>query len=561
MEPESRVTMTDRGWPSAIRTVLLIEVGILAVAALLRLLLLDIKPAHFDEGINGWFCDQMRVHGFYRYDPENYHGPLWFYLLFASLSILGRNLWALRLPAVAASLASVWLTFRFDRFLGTRAACLAALAMALSPAEVFYGRYAIHEPLFALSLMITAYGLLGIWRDGTRRDLAITVAGVTLLLLLKETAVIHIVSFLLAGVVLLFWEKIVPSCPTLTPARRGWCAVDLGRYLLIALLALAVLYSGTFFNWQGIPDFFRAYAKWFQTGTGAGGHEKTDFQIGHFAFLNWYWIALMLRYEWPALLGLAVAVRLAWPAPAIPRYLAIYGLGVLAAYSIIPYKTPWCILSILWPFLFLFGWGIAELASLRRSSSIRLSWISWISWIRTAAAVVALFLLCGSLLLSVRLNYRHFTDPAEPYVYVQTQPGIRTVTDPVLGLVAQDPRNRGLTGHILLESYYPLPWIFGEMTSIGYYGKETLPNDSDADFIVALTSDRVKIESRLKEPYLRVPFRLRDSMEECTVWFRESRFGSWFDRNRPERVLPGQRKSIPAAKPSPTPSAAPSPGS
>ena len=543
METESRATMSVPGWPSAIRTVILVEVAILAVAALLRLLLLDIKPAHFDEGINGWFCDQMRVHGFYRYDPENYHGPLWFYLLFASLSLLGRNLWALRLPAVAASLASVWLSFRFDRFLGKTAACIAALAMALSPAEVFYGRYAIHEPLFALSLMITAYGLLGIWRDGTRRDLHITVAGATLLLLLKETAVIHLVSFLLAAAVLALWERIVPSRPSLPLASRGWSASDLGRCLLVALLSLAVLYSGTFFNWQGIPDFFRAYAKWFQTGTGAGGHEKTDFQIGHFAFLNWYWIALMLRYEWPALLGLLVAVRLAWPAPAIPRFLAIYALGVLAAYSIVPYKTPWCILSILWPFLLLFGWGVSELASLRRPA-----------WMRTAVIVLSIFVLSGSLLLSVRLNFRHYTDPAEPYVYVQTQPGIRVVTDPVLGLVRQDPRNRGLTGHILLESYYPLPWIFGEMTSIGYYGKETAPADADADFIVALSSDRPKIESRLREPYLRVPFRLRDSMEECTVWFRESRFGGWFDRNRPERVLPAQPKATPSApvpKPSP----------
>ncbi len=40
------------------------------------------KPPHFDEGINGWFVDQMRKNGFYRYDPTNYHGPLHFYILF-----------------------------------------------------------------------------------------------------------------------------------------------------------------------------------------------------------------------------------------------------------------------------------------------------------------------------------------------------------------------------------------------------------------------------------------------------------------------------------------------
>ena len=126
-------------------TVLLVEGGILLLAALLRLWTLDIKPPHFDEGINGWFVDQMRANSFYRYDPENYHGPVYFYVLFVFLTLGGRNLWALRLPAVIASIGSVWAVLRFDRFLGKTASRLGALAMAVSPAAVFFGRYAIHE--------------------------------------------------------------------------------------------------------------------------------------------------------------------------------------------------------------------------------------------------------------------------------------------------------------------------------------------------------------------------------------------------------------------------------
>jgi predicted membrane-bound mannosyltransferase len=97
-----------RSVKNLLSTALLVEGAILLLAALLRLWGLDIKPAHFDEGINGWFVDQMRANGFYRYDPENYHGPLYFYVLFVFLTLGGRNLWALRLPTVIASLASVW---------------------------------------------------------------------------------------------------------------------------------------------------------------------------------------------------------------------------------------------------------------------------------------------------------------------------------------------------------------------------------------------------------------------------------------------------------------------
>src|SRR3712207_183959 len=39
---------------------------IVAFAALLRVFWLAIKPPHFDEGINGWFVDQMTKSGFYR---------------------------------------------------------------------------------------------------------------------------------------------------------------------------------------------------------------------------------------------------------------------------------------------------------------------------------------------------------------------------------------------------------------------------------------------------------------------------------------------------------------
>jgi len=519
-----------------------VEILILTLAALLRLWNLDIKPAHFDEGINGWFVDQMRSSGFYRYDPENYHGPLYFYVLFFFLGMMGRNLWALRLPAVLASIASVWTAFRFSRYFGVTAARLGALALAVSPAAVFYGRYAIHESWVVLALMILTLGLLGLWKEGGRRDLALTITGVTMLLLLKETAVIHLACFALAAGCLLLWQKLVSSEPPQPFARRRWGARDLIICSAIALFLLIFFYSGNFLNWSGLPDFFRAYAKWFQTGTGAGGHEKTDYQIGPFGFLNWYWVGLMLRYEWPSLLGVLFALRLAWPAPAMIRWLGIYAMGVLAAYSIVPYKTPWCIISILWPFALLFGAAVDE--SGRRDR------------VRPVVLLLAGVLLAGSFVQSLRLNFRNYCDPKEPYVYVQTMPGISILTGPVLGLAGGDPRLRSMKGEIMLESYYPLPWILGEFTRVGYYGKENSPEKLDGDFITALRSREKEVESRITGPYLRRHYQLRDSMDECTVWFRESLFGPWFADPRhgeAERVLPGPT-------PSPSPSSTVKPG-
>src|SRR5436189_6343830 len=49
---------------------------IVGLGAVRRFFLLAIKPPHFDEGINGWFVDQIVKNGFYKYDPTTYHGQL-----------------------------------------------------------------------------------------------------------------------------------------------------------------------------------------------------------------------------------------------------------------------------------------------------------------------------------------------------------------------------------------------------------------------------------------------------------------------------------------------------
>src|SRR5712691_11840123 len=62
--------------------------AIVALGAFLRLLLLGIKPPHFDEGINGWFVDQMVKSGFYRYDRRTITGRFTF-----TFSFFSRRFW------------------------------------------------------------------------------------------------------------------------------------------------------------------------------------------------------------------------------------------------------------------------------------------------------------------------------------------------------------------------------------------------------------------------------------------------------------------------------------
>src|SRR3954470_24208200 len=172
---------------------------IVGLGAFLRFFLLWIKPPHFDEGINGWFVDQMVKSGFYKYDPTNYHGPLHFYVLFLFQTLFGRNLWALRMPVVLMSITCVWLTLKFEPLVGRAVARWAALAMAISPAFVFYGRYSIHEVWLVFFSMLFLLGLLGLWRFGKPSHLWAAGMGLTGMILTKETYIIHVACALVAA--------------------------------------------------------------------------------------------------------------------------------------------------------------------------------------------------------------------------------------------------------------------------------------------------------------------------------------------------------------------------
>ena len=494
---------------------------VLALALLLRALWLGMKPPHFDEGVNGWFIDQMAKQGFYHYDPSNYHGPFHFYVLFLAQTLLGRSVEALRLPLVLVNVATIWLVLQFRRFLPWRACVLAALAFAVSPGMLFYSRYAIHEAWMVFGMALAFWGAAEMWTRGTTRGLWAAVMGVTLLVLTKETYIIHLIAFGLAVVTLLVLERFSPSAPGFPerPAARQWDSKTLGNVLSAGILLILFFYSGGFLDPSSLRGLLKTFADWFQTGVNTDAHAKPFY----------YWLLLLVRYEWPALIGLLGSVRALWPGMnRLARLLAIYGCGTLAAYSLVPYKTPWCIISLLWPFFFV--WGMA-LDSLKRGAGL--------------AAVVVLGASLGA---AVHLNYLHPVEPGEQvgritrrlkdwnlptYVYVQTTNDLFKLTRPLAQLTARDPAARHMSAHVLLSSYHPLPWVLGEFTSVGYYDKG-LPPTMDAGFIVAEDDRVAPLEAQLKEAYFVEPFQLRDGMSGGKLYFNAQRFAQIFPGRAPE---------------------------
>ncbi len=480
---------------------------IVGLGAFLRFFLLGIKPPHFDEGINGWFVDQMVKSGFYRYDPTNYHGPLHFYILFVCQTLLGRNVWAIRLPVVLASIFSIHLTMKFEPFVGRNVSRLAALAMAVSPGFVFYGRYSIHEVWLLLFSMLFILGLLGLWQRGTVNYLWCAGMGLAGMILTKETYIIHLGCAVIAAFVTWISHKIT-RMPDAKRVRQSWTYFDLIAVALTGVAVIIFFYSGAFLNWPGVTGLYKTFDAWFKTGSQGAGHEKAW----------WYWLMLIARYEQPVLLGLVLCAFCQFFKHLGLRYLAIYGVGTLIAYSIVKYKTPWCIISIIWPLLFIFGAVIVLVpTSLRRAIS----------------AVVAV-LLAASLGLSVSLNYFRCTTETEPYVYVQTYNDVWKLTKPLLRLAKSNPTYYQLIGHLIRTSTYPLPWMLGDFTKVGYYEHDNMPEKVDGDFLLVQEDKIQEVEAKLHETYYTEPMTIRQYQDPSKLYFNAKVFYKLFPGRVPE---------------------------
>jgi len=494
--------------------------AIMGVAVFLRVFLLGIKPPHFDEGINGWFVDQVMKNGFYRYDPTNYHGPLHFYVLLLFESLFGRNVWALRLPVVLVSIACVWLALKFEPLVGRNVSRIAALAMAVSPGFVFYGRYAIHEVWLQFFSTMFILGLLGLWRLGRLNCLWYAGMGLAGMILTKETYAIHLACAVLA-IPALAVSYALSRVPDAKPAKQTWSYIDLAMVLVVGAAAVIFFYSGTFFNWSGVKGLYLAFKAWTETGAAGHGHEKA-----------WdYWFKLMgpsweaggtnfSGYELPMLAGLILCLFCQKFKNLSLRYLAIYGVGSLIAYSYVKYKTPWCIVSFGWPFLFIFGAAIL----LVRPKNLR------------KVYVTIGILLCISLGRSISLNYFRCSSPTEPYAYVQTYNDIFKLTRPLLKLAKRDPAYYHLTGHLIRSSVYPLPWMLGDFDRVGYYEGGNMPANLDGDFLL-VQQDKIKdVESKLKNAYYTDTVTIRNYQDPSKLYLSAKVFKEFFPGKAPDFV-------------------------
>jgi len=489
--------------------------SIVLVALAVRLWALGDKPAHFDEGVNGWFLDRMFEKFAYKYDPENYHGPLHFYITIPFVAALGSVEEALRLPAVLFAVATTWLLTKFYPLIGRSSALIAAAIFAVSPGAMFYSRYGIHES--GLAFFVTLFGLsfLMLWKEGRLRWLVLLVVSVAGAIATKETFFMNLVPLPIAATCVWMLSAMLRSTniglPPLAPRRWLWWQLALTA--LAALMVLELLYSGfgDMQNGWGMGKFFEAYGEWAKTADAGAGHKKPEFDIWG-EIINYYWLYLLWIYEWPVVVGLCLSLMFWTKIGPWARILTVWSVGVVLAYSLVPYKTPWCIMSMLPPLCLAASPAVYALFLLLTESP-------------RASFALSIILAISTVPRSFVLNFRDYDQAQEPYVYVQTHRESQLFMEELRAAESLDPRVVDLRATVALDSYYPLPWWLNKYSSVDYIKGGALPTGNGKAWVLVPWARKDEFLAANRENSWRVArFKLREAQEDVAAFMNQDIF-------------------------------------
>jgi uncharacterized protein (TIGR03663 family) len=537
---------------------------ILFAGALLRLYNLALVPLHHDEGVNGNFLMTLVREGKYTYNPENYHGPTLYYFSaiipwvarFLGGKAFGDNYglttFNIRLITAVFGVATIGLVLLLRKRLGTMGALSAAALIAISPGAVYLSRYFIHESLFVFFTLAIVVAALKYYDSGRAVYLILASISAALLVATKETWIINAPVLLIALITTALYFKLRDRLSGKQSSNesdenqngifeRFGGPIPVATVALVALTTFIIVnvlfYSSFFTNYpKGVSDAFETLKLWRHR-----THEHAHPFLQYFEWLR--------QMESPLLLlGAAGAALAVWRGDnRFALFAAQWAFGLLVAYSLVEYKTPWISLNFIVPLAIVSGYALDQLyrrfsepwlplalvggaiALLVYGRMVKLkdinegihSGVTWDFdfskyWLVIAAIVLLAmyagyvvytrydqpklsqhFYVAAVIVLAVfsyqmyQLNFVHYDDETYAYVYAHTR-------RETLALLAEVDRvgTRLKTGNdtgvaLVSPDYWPLPWYFRDYKRVGYY-QQVVP-----------TNEPVIIGSRAQEEQLK----------------------------------------------------------
>ena len=279
--------------------------------------------------------------------------------------------------------------------------------------------------------------------------------------------------------------------------------IFLGTGALVSL----VLYSSFFQNPKGILDSVLAFGTYFGRAGDAGFHSHPFYYYLKMLAFSQYgngpaWSeALVLGL---ALVGGYAAFR---PSPNgepslfFLRFVAFYTLLATAAYSSIPYKTPWNMLPFYIGFIMLAGYGAAFLLKISKKMIFR--------------SAVALVLGLAFFHLGMQCsnaNFKYHADSLNPYVYAHTSSDFLNLVHRINDLSPHHPDQENMLIKVITQpdEAWPLPWYLRSYGRVGYWQEvEEAGELADVPLIISSLDKTSQLQPYLEDNHLFEYYELR----------------------------------------------------
>ncbi|HYV24444.1 MAG TPA: hypothetical protein VE969_04340, partial [Pyrinomonadaceae bacterium] len=357
----------------------------------------------------------------------------------AGLMVATKETWIINGPVLVIALAMTQLYFVVSKKLGNRNPPEETPTLEISP-----------QSSWVANITLTAFAIF----------IALTILFVASFNEYKNSIWIWISVVCLIGATLYFVLQPRRSDAGLPPPEMPADSV-LARFggpiplVTVALVALAIFilvnvlfYSSFFTNYpKGVSDALKTLNLWRQR-----THEHEH---------PWYQYTYWLLWEEGILVvlsGLGALIAL-WRANSrLALFLALWSFGLLAAYSLVGYKTPWISLNFIVPMALTAGYTLQfAYDKLREFHAVALA----------PLMAVAIIAFCGYQLY--QLNFVHYDDDQLPYVYAHTKRQMLTMIDKVESIAQKNGTGTDTGVAIVSPDYWPLPWYFRNYKKVGYY--------------------------------------------------------------------------------------------
>jgi uncharacterized protein (TIGR03663 family) len=393
------------------------------------------------------------------------------------------------LPALFG-IALVGLVWLLREELGLGAMLCAAVLTAVSPAMIFFSRYCIHEMLL---VCFTFGAIVALWRwrrevvwcddqdaqcgrwSRLRQGLWLVLLGLCIGMMhaSKETCVFALFAMLVAAVAIPDFRRL--------GVRRLACS---GLIVLLSAAGISALFFSSFLrNPEGVIHSLTTYFHYLGQASGEGSVGRHVYPWDYYLRILFWWPG-QGRMIWSeasiavlALVGLVAGFLgkgLGPTRPSMARFLGVYTLVLILAYSAVPYKTPWCALSFLHGMILLGGLGAAVLLRVAPG------------YVGKALVAVLLLAATGHLAWEAwQASFVAYEDPRNPYVYSHTTNDIPRLAQRVAEIAAAHPDAQNMHIQVICpdSDFWPLPWYLRRFHRVGWF--DEMPKGPAAPLIIA----------------------------------------------------------------------------